>query len=403
MDRRGFVKLAAASPALASPIYVGCSDGNLDGDASGTIIGTPSLDSQTGFTFYSPLAEQWYRAGQYFEWSSTTRNNEGRRVNVFYRTFGNRSNPALVIFHGYYRHSFDFREFIPFLEEDYFVAILDFPGFGFSDKPQDGYSYMIEDDAKLMDYFVREIVGLSRFQFLTHDRGGSVGFAFLGNYMASEEKEYEITYHFISNGGLYQPLLNFGGQIAFLDPVRGPEVIRERQARPRVTEGTPEQVANADILAFNDGIGAQLHVGKYQLERTVRQYRWLDNLRKSPVPTALIWGVQDTPNPVRLANHIWYNYLDRRAVESSFWLLPAGHSPHRDTAEEMAGIVRTCLEVGIPAPEDENAFMRELARNRTAMSPVYVGRSIIEDLYYESTTRIDFPGSIEYSPDGYPF
>ena len=395
MDRRGFVKLAAASPALASPIYVGCSDGNLDGDASGTIIGTPSLDSQTGFTFYSPLAEQWYRAGQYFEWTSTTRNNEGRRVNVFYRTFGNRSNPALVIFHGYYRHSFDFREFIPFLEEDYFVAILDFPGFGFSDKPQDGYSYMIEDDAKLMDYFVREIVGLSRFQFLTHDRGGSVGFAFLGNYMASEEKEYEITYHFISNGGLYQPLLNFGGQIAFLDPVRGPEVTRERQARPRVTEGTPEQVANADILAFNDGIGAQLHVGKYQLERTVRQYRWLDNLRKSPVPTALIWGVQDTPNPVRIANHIWYNYLDRRAVESSFWLLPAGHSPHRATAEEMAGIVRTCLEVGIPAPEDENAFMRELARNRTATSPVYMGRSIIENIY--------FPGAVAYSPDGYRF
>ena len=403
MDRRGFVKLAAASPALASPIYVGCSDGSPDGDASGTIIGTPSLDSQTGFTFYSPLAEQWYRAGQYFEWTSTTRNNEGRRVNVFYRTFGNRSNPALVIFHGYYRHSFDFREFIPFLEEDYFVAILDFPGFGFSDKPQDCYSYMIEDDAKLMDYFVREIVGLSRFQFLTHDRGGSVGFAFLGNYMANEEKEYEITYHFISNGGLYQPLMNFGGQIAFLDPVRGPEVTRERQARPRVTEGTPEQVANADILAFNDGIGAQLHVGKYQLERTVRQYRWLDNLRKSPVPTALIWGVQDTPNPVRIANHIWYNYLDRRAVESSFWLLPAGHSPHRDTAEEMAGIVRICLEVGIPAPEDENAFMRELAQNRTATSPVYVGRTIIEDLYYESNTRIDFPGSIEYSTDGYPF
>ena len=403
MDRRGFVKLAAASPALASPIYAGCSDGSLDGDASGTVIGTPSLDSQTGFTFYSPLAEQWYRAGQYFEWTSTTRNNEGRRVNVFYRTFGNRSNPALVIFHGYYRHSFDFRELIPFLEEDYFVAILDFPGFGFSDKPQDGYSYMIADDAKLMDYFVREIVGLSQFQFLTHDRGGSVGFAFLGNYMASEEKEYEITYHFITNGGLYQPLLNFGGQIDFLHPVRGPEVTRERQARPRVTEGTPEQVANADILAFNDGVGAQLHVGKYQLERTVRQYRWLDNLRRSPVPTALMWGVQDTPNPVRIANHIWYNYLDRRSVESSFWLLPAGHSPHRDTAEEMAGIVRTCLEVGIPAPEDENVFMRELARNRTATSPVYVGRTIVEDLYYESNTRIDFPGSIEYSPDGYPF
>ena len=136
------MKLAAASPALASPVYAGCSDGNPGGDASETVIGAPSLDSQTGFTFYSPLAEEWYRAGQYFEWTSTTRNNEGRRVNVFYRTFGSRSNPALVILHGYPTSSFDFREMIPFLEEDYFVAVLDFPGFGFSDKPQDGYSYM---------------------------------------------------------------------------------------------------------------------------------------------------------------------------------------------------------------------------------------------------------------------
>ena len=109
---------------------------------------------------------------------------------------------------GYPTSSFGFREMIPFLEEDYFVAVLDFPGFGFSDKPQDGYSYMLEDDAKLVDHFVRQIVGLSRFHLLTHDRGGSVGVAFLGNYLAREEKEYEITYHFISNGGLFLPLTN---------------------------------------------------------------------------------------------------------------------------------------------------------------------------------------------------
>ena len=88
--------------------------------------------------------------------TSTTRNNQGRRVNVFYRTFGSRSNPALVILHGYPTSSYDFRQMIPYLEEDYFIAVLDFPGFGFSDKPQDGYSYMLEDDAKLADYFVRE-------------------------------------------------------------------------------------------------------------------------------------------------------------------------------------------------------------------------------------------------------
>jgi hypothetical protein len=61
----------------------------------------------------------------------------------------------------------------------------------------------------------------------------------------------------------------------------------------------------------------------------------------------------------------------------------------------MAGIVRTCLEVGIPTPENENTFMRELARTRTATSPVYMGRSIIENVY--------FPGAVAYSPDGYDF
>ena len=143
--------------------------------------------------------------------------------------------------------------------------------------------------------------------------------------------------------------------------MRGPELIREQQARPRVTEGTPRQVAYGDIQAFNDGIGARLYVGKYLLERTANEYRWLDTLRESPIPTALIWGLQDTVNPPRIGNHIWYNYLDKRPVESSYWLLPtANHYLQWDEPEEMAGIVRTCLEVGIPAPEDENAFMREL-------------------------------------------
>ena len=78
MDRRSFLKLAAATPALASSGY-----------ASGTPIGAQAPD----FTFHSPLAEAWHRAGDYFEWTSTTPNNEGRRVRVFHRTFGDRANP----------------------------------------------------------------------------------------------------------------------------------------------------------------------------------------------------------------------------------------------------------------------------------------------------------------------
>ncbi len=384
MDRREFVTLAAGAPAL--PLIAG---------AAAPPSSRRALPQET-FTFYSPLAEEWHRGGRYFTWTSTTLDNDRREVDVFYRTFGDPSNPAVLLVHGYPTSSFDFRDLIGLLEDDYYLCTLDFPGFGFSDKPQDGYSYMLRDDARLLDHFVREIVGLESFHMLTHDRGVSVGLAFLGDYLESPSRDYEITYHFLSNSGSFLPLANlFPGQLDVLDPVRGPRMIEAQRQRPRVTEGDPVSVAYADMQAFNDGIGARLHVGKYLLERAANEYRWLANLKESPVPTALFWGLLDTVNPPRIAQYIWSNYLNDREVESSFWLLPtAGHYPQRDEPGAVEEVVRFCLEGRVPAPEDEEAVMRAIAgERRAAASPVYMGRSHVRDM--------QFPGAVEYTPAGY--
>ncbi len=360
-----------------------------------TLAAVPASAQQADFTFYSPLAEAWYQAAESFEWTSTTENNHGRRVQVSYRTFGSRSNPALVLLHGYPTSSFDFREMIEFLEDDYFIATLDFPGFGFSDKPQGDYSYMLADDARLVDYYVSEILGLTSFSLFTHDRGVSVGLAFLGDYLADESKEYEVTYHFLSNSGMFLPLANLGaGQTVLLDPVRGPEATARRKAQPRRTEGTPVQVAYADIQAFNDGIGARLGVGKYLLERAANEYRWLENLPKSPIPVAYVWGLLDTVNPVRIANHVWSTYLNDRPVESSLWYMPsAGHYPQRDEPEEMAKLVQLVLNGGVPTKEEEGAFIRSYTRSRSPTAAVFVGHSDIEEMV--------FPGAVQYTPSGY--
>jgi pimeloyl-ACP methyl ester carboxylesterase len=360
-----------------------------------SITAVPVSGQQGDFTFYSPLAEAWYRAADSFEWTSTTTDNDGQSVQISYRTFGSRSNPALVLLHGYPTSSFDFREMIEYLEDDYFVATLDFPGFGFSDKPQGDYSYMLEDDAKLVDHYVSEVLGLTSFSLFTHDRGVSVGLAFLGNYLAEESRDYEVTYHFMSNSGMFLPLANlFPAQTVLLDPVRGPAETARRQALPRRTEGTPVQLAYADIEAFNDGIGARLGVGKYLLERVANEYRWLDNLPNSPIPVAYIWGLLDPVNPVRIANHVWSTYLNDRPVESSFWYMPtAGHYPQRDEPEEMARVVRLVLNGDVPARDAEGARLLSNARNRNAASAIFVGHSDIEDMV--------FPGAVEYSPAGY--
>lgn len=395
MNRREFVQLAAKGSALVSA--VGGHSTQQSVFAATTDSSPISMETEWGpFTFYSTEAASWYQGGEYFEWASTTPNNQGRKVKVFYRTFGDSTNPAVLMIHGFPRFSFDYRHLVALLQKDYFLCLLDFPGFGFSEKPQQGYSYMLKDDARLIDYYVREILGLTSFHMMAHDRGISVSLAFLGDYLDSFNSDYELSYHIMFNGNIFLPLSNLSQfQRDLLHPQRGPELTTRLKQIPRVIEGSAQQVAEADLRAFNDGIGAQLHVGKYLLERAHHEYRWLANLQESPVPTALLWGLLDTVSPPRVANHVWHTYLNDREAESSYWMLPAtGHNPHRDDPEGVEQVVRNCFEGKVPDIESEGQYLRETARERDSESdPVFIGRSRIQE--------IDFTGSIEYSPAGY--
>ena len=354
-----------------------------------------SVAQDSEFVFYSDLANDWYVGGDYFEWTSTTEDNNAAKVNVFYRTWGDESKPKLVLIHGFPNSSFDYYKMIPYLEDEYHIAALDFPGSGFSDKPLDGYNYMLAENAEIVDHFVREVVGFEDFALFTHDRGVSIGLAFLGNYLDNPSPGYTVNYHFLSNSGMFLPLANLVPfQLTLLDADAGERMIQARSTQPRRTEGEPESLAFSDIFAFNQGNISLLYVGRYLLERQVNETRWLENLLRSPVPVAYLWGLTDNVNPIRIPNHVWDTYLNDREVESSFWILPtAGHYPQRDNPEEVAKIVRMALTGQIPDREAESEFMRRYGGSRAAEDAVFVGRSKIEEL--------DFPSSIEYTPSGY--
>jgi pimeloyl-ACP methyl ester carboxylesterase len=284
---------------------------------------------------------------------------------------------------------------IPFLEDEYHIAALDFPGSGFSDKPLDDYNYMLAENAEIVDHFVREVVGFEDFALYTHDRGVSIGLAFLGNYLDNPNPGYTVNYHFLSNSGMFLPLANLGaGQMRMLDVDTAEQMLASRAARPRRTEGEPESLAYSDIFAFNQGNISLIYVGRYLLERQANEVRWLENLPRSPVPVAYLWGLGDSVNPVRISHHVWDTYLNDREVESSFWILPtAAHYPQRDRPEEVAKIVRMALTGQLPDRESESSFMRSYLSSRAADDAVFVGHSTIEEL--------DFPSSIEYTPSGY--
>jgi len=257
------------------------------------------------------------------------------------------------------------------------------------------YYFIFVFPAGLLDYFVREIVEFDDFALFTHDRGVSIGLAFLGHYLDEPNPGYNINYHFLSNSGMFLPLANLVPfQFALLDAERGPAMIAARKAAPRMTEGDPQALAYSDIFKFNDGDSALLHVGRYLLERAENEFRWLDNLSRSPIPVAYLWGLLDDINPIRIPNYVWLNYLNEREVESSFWILPtAGHYPQREKPEQVAKIVRMALTGEVPDREAESAFMRSYGSRREAEEAIFVGHSNVR--------KMEFPSSIRYTPEGY--
>ena len=174
----------------------------------------------------SELAAEWQRRGGYFQWQSTASENARfGELEVFHIQEGDPRNPAILFIHGYPTSSFDFWELFDLLRADYYLLAIDTPGYGLSDKPRDGFVYSIEDDARLVDYYVREVVGIESFSLYTHDKGNSVGLAFLA--VAAAQEEYEIIHHFITNGNIYLPLANLPrAQLLLLDDLRGPFVTR---------------------------------------------------------------------------------------------------------------------------------------------------------------------------------
>jgi pimeloyl-ACP methyl ester carboxylesterase len=251
------------------------------------------------------------------------------------------------------------------LSEDYYVCALDTPGYGFSDKPLDGYDYSILDDAQLVDHYIREIVEFDNFVLLTHDKGDSVGLAMLQIYQAYEIKPYTINHHFITNGNIYLPLAQLTtGQKVLLNPNFGPLVsfiLPADRLANNIGESTFATVlpqseidAYASIFDYQDGTRVQHEIIMYLDERSENEVDWLETLEKSLIPTTLIWGELDSIAPLVVPDHVWTNFLENREAHATYWRIPcANHYLQVDVPELMSKIVRAeVADAHIPSEID---------------------------------------------------
>jgi pimeloyl-ACP methyl ester carboxylesterase len=296
---------------------------------------------------------EWQSGGTEIRWRSTTAANDAKEVAVFSRRCGTPGAPQLVLVHGFPTSSIDFFALTGELGSEFDIYLLDFPGYGLSDKPPEPYVYSLYDDARLLVYAITQVWKLSEFRMLTHDRGSSVGMIALG-MLAAQDPSAQPLDLILTNANIYLPLSNLTAfQTALLDSATGrataaaatPELLAAGLGAstfmPRRTMGDPEIAALAKCFAHNDGIRVLPDTIQYLHERAADETSWLEALSVSHVNTTVVWGLHDNVSPLRVPNHVWQTYLKNKPGRNRYWVLPnADHYLQCDAPKQLAEIVR---------------------------------------------------------------
>src|SRR5262249_47722219 len=173
-------------------------------------------------------ADAWRDKGKYFSWRP--RSGDAAEVQIFHVELGDAAAPPLVLVHGFPTSSIDWFEIAEKLSDRYRVCAMDFPGFGFSDKPL-GWGYSLVRDAEVLEYYIADVLGLESMIMVAHDRGTSVSLV----HVTGGKSKVRLEHYFLTNGNIFLPMSTLTqAQRIMLDPATGPEALGR---------ATPEELA----------------------------------------------------------------------------------------------------------------------------------------------------------------
>ena len=305
-------------------------------------------------------AAEWLAGGAFFEW--TPPDGGQAPLRIFHAEFGDADAPTLLLVHGFPTSSIDWYDVAGPLASGHRVCLLDFPGFGFSDKPRDG-GYTLLRDCHLLEHYASEILQTDAATVVAHDRGDSVALT-LARRCGSGEAGLQLDHLVLSNGNMFLALSSLTAfQRLILDPASAPAVLEaltpemlaagmgQSTYTPARSPQDPEIVALAETFAHNDGIAVLHETIQYLVERSQNERGWLEALAASELPTTLAWGLYDTGSPLRVAAHVWNSFLVEKPGANEFWLLPAAnHYLQSDQPKEFVEVLQRSLSGSSPEP-----------------------------------------------------
>jgi pimeloyl-ACP methyl ester carboxylesterase len=299
-------------------------------------------------------ADDWRSRGGHFSWRPAA--GDASPVEIFHVEIGDPGAPVMLLIHGWPTSSIDWLEVASQLSASFRVCALDFPGYGFSDKPP-GWGYSLARDEELIEFYLSEMIGAEAGVVVAHDRGDSVALLHAAR-CAEGRSAMRLEHLVLSNGNIFLPLSNLtGAQRQALDaeswsqlsavvtPERLAEAMGATTFTPPRKAGDPEVEALAATFAYDDGIKV-LHEGiQYLVERSKDEQRWLAALAGASFPVTLVWGLYDTVSPPRVASYVWNEYLMLKPGGNRLYFIPdANHYLQVDRPDAFVMVLRHALE-----------------------------------------------------------
>ncbi|MBH0028203.1 alpha/beta hydrolase [Pseudoalteromonas sp. SWN29] len=274
--------------------------------------------------------QQWQSQGQFTQISGHQ---------IFTKTAGDISKPALLLIHGFPSASWDWEGMWQTLSEHYFVITLDMLGFGLSDKPINAI-YKITEQADLYTQFLKRL-NISDVHILAHDYGDTLAQELLARQVASQS-DFKINSVCFLNGGLFpeahKPLFIQKLLLSKLGWIVPKLMNKQKFANNLVTifgKNTPPTTQVIDtlweLLVYKDGLAVMPKLISYIKQRQQNRERWVGAIVNSHIPLTFIAGAEDPISGKHMIEH--YKKLIPNARVQEF--VELGHYPQVEDANAI--------------------------------------------------------------------
>ncbi|MEH2462155.1 alpha/beta fold hydrolase [Nostoc sp.] len=269
-------------------------------------------------------------------------------LDIFYREAGSRSNPTILLLHGFPTSSHMFRNLISVLGDRFHLVAPDYPGYGNSSMPTvNEFDYTFDRLAQIVDKFITAIA-LKRYSLYVMDYGAPIGYRIAAKY--PEQVEALI----VQNGNAYEEgLREFWNPIKAYWQDRSPEnadklrhLFTLEATKWQYTNGVrnPEAISpdtwNMDQPFLDRPGNVEIQLALFYSYGTNPPLypQWQEYFRKHQPPTLIVWGKNDYIFPAEGADP-----YKRDLKDVEFHLLDTGHFALEEEGDAIADHIRRFL------------------------------------------------------------